>query len=78
MQDKYKHIVIHGRAANITINKREVQESENDLIKLSEVQAAIDKICIVEYYQERLKLPKYPKGLTISDYLLQRPLTTAE
>jgi hypothetical protein len=64
--------------ANISIRKPEVQEREGDLIKLSEIHKAIDRICMLEYYQERLKLPKYPKGLTLSDYLLQRPLTTVE
>lgn len=68
---KYKHLVIHGRAANIILKKRELQEGEGDLIRLSEVQASIDKLCTLEYYRERLKLPRFPKGLTLAEYLLE-------
>lgn len=67
-------MVVHGRAANVTLNKREMQEGESDLIRLSEVNTTIDKQCIIEYYKDHVQLPRFPKGLTLSEYLLQPPL----
>lgn len=67
-----KHVVVYGKVANIINKNREVQESEGDLIKMSELQATIDKMCMIEFYKDRLKLPKWPKNYTLSDYLLKQ------
>ncbi len=32
---------------------------------MSELYNAIDKTAMLEFYKERLKLPKFPKGMTL-------------